>query len=125
MKLKDDKTMNLLLLTLIPLALGQQTNFDDAYNLARQGNDLMWCVTSKEELEKCQALSKAVEADQADSELAFGSYYRKILCKHFTSKDDCMKLIDEGKQTSSDIMSVDAGEVFSGGRYHYFVLLFA
>ena len=77
MKLKDDKTMNLLLLTLIPLALGQQTAFDDAYNLARQGNDLMWCVTSKEELEKCQALSKAVEATQADSELAFGSYTEK------------------------------------------------
>ena len=113
--------MNLLILTLIPLAFSQESTFDENYNLARQGNDLMWCVTSKEELEKCLALSKATQEAQEYSELAFGSYYRKILCKHFTSKDECMKLIDEGKQTSPNIMSVDAGEVFTGGRYHSLV----
>ena len=113
--------MKLLILTLISTALCQENEFEENYNLAREGKDLMWCVTSREELEKCQALSKAVQDAQDDSEFAFGSYYRKILCKHFTSKDECMKLIDEGLMTNPNIMSVDAGEVFVGGRYHSLV----
>ena len=32
-----------------------------------------------------------------------------------------MRLIDEGKVTSPNIMTVDAGEVFVGGRYHSLV----
>ena len=32
-----------------------------------------------------------------------------------------MRLIDEGKPSSPNIMSVDAGEVFVGGRYHSLV----
>ena len=32
-----------------------------------------------------------------------------------------MQLIDEGKPSSPNIMSVDAGEVFAGGRYHSLV----
>ena len=43
--------MKILILTLIGLALGQENTFDETYNLPRQGNDLMWCVTSKEEYE--------------------------------------------------------------------------
>ena len=40
---------------------------------------------------------------------------------HFQNKDECMRLIDEGKPSSPNIMSVDAGEVFVGGRYHSLV----
>ncbi len=32
-----------------------------------------------------------------------------------------MKLIDEGSKTSPNLMTVDAGEVFVGGRYHSLV----
>ena len=32
-----------------------------------------------------------------------------------------MQLIDEGKPSSPNIMAVDAGEVFAGGRYHSLV----
>ena len=94
---------------------------DSNYYLERHGNDVMFCVTSAEELQKCQELSEAVTTAQELSEFAFGSYYRKILCKQYTSKDECMKLIDEGSNTSPNVMSVDAGDVFVGGRYHSLV----
>ena len=77
---------------LMPILAQEERN----YVLERHGNDIMWCVTSKEELTKCQDLSNAVDEAQKLSEVTFGSYYRKILCKHYTSKDECMKLIDEG-----------------------------
>merc|ERR1711935_15860 len=110
---------------LVPMALaqGQTKNYD----LVRQGNDLMWCVITPEELAKCQALADAVNKAQTESEQfsdhtkGFGSHYRKILSKHYPSKDDCMKLIDEGHSKNPNIMTVDAGEVFSGGRYHSLV----
>lgn len=107
----------LTILLLLEPILAQVKNYD----IERQGNDIMWCVISKEELAKCQALAVAVNEAQRESELAFGSYYRRILCKHYTSKDECMKLIDEGSRTSPNIMTVDAGEVFVGGRYHSLV----
>ena len=98
-----------------------QLDSEDNYRLERKGNDIMWCVTSKEELAKCEALAQAVKEDQEVSELAFGSYYRNILCKQYFSKDECMKLIDDGSASSPNIMTVDAGEVFVGGRYHSLV----
>ena len=105
------------------MAQGQRKNYD----LEREGNDLMWCVITPEELAKCQALADAVNKAQTESESlsdhtkGFGSYYRRILCKHYPSKDECMKLIDEGHKKNPNIMTVDAGEVFVGGRYHSLV----
>lgn len=91
------------------------------YDLVREGNEIMWCVTSAEELAKCEAMAEAIDEDQLRSELAFGSYYRKIKCKQFSSKDECMKLIDAGTNLSPNLMTVDAGEVFVGGRYNSLV----
>ncbi len=51
----------------------------------------------------------------------FGSYYRNIKCKLYQNKDECMKLIDLSGPSNPDIMTVDAGEVFVGGRYHSLV----
>ena len=102
---------------LVPILAQEPKNYD----LERHGNDLMWCVISLEELAKCQALANAVDEAQKLSEVTFGSYYRRILCKHYTSKNECMKLIDEGLSTNPNIMTVDAGEVFVGGRYHSLV----
>ena len=81
----------------------------------------MWCVTSLEELEKCRALADAVTAENQNNPNTFGSYFRKIMCKRYTSKDECMKLIDTGSQSNPNIMTGDAGEMFEAGRYHSLV----
>lgn len=48
----------------------------------RASNELMWCVLSDEELNKCEEFARATEKDQMDTnEEAFGSYYRKVLQK--------------------------------------------
>lgn len=51
----------------------------------------------------------------------FRVYFRPIKCKQYSNKDECMRLIDENSQFHPNIMSVDAGEVFVGGRYHSLV----
>ena len=48
----------------------------------RASNELMWCVLSDEELNKCEEFARSTEKDQMDTnEEAFGSYYRKVLQK--------------------------------------------
>ena len=96
-------------------------DLDDDINVFRTGNDILWCCLSKEELAKCRAFATAVKDDNDRSDLIFGSSYRDIKCKLYQNKDECMRLIDEGKPTSPNIMAVDAGEVFAGGRYHSLV----
>ena len=45
----------------------------------RASNELMWCVLSDEELNKCEEFARSTEKDQMDTnEEAFGSYYRKV-----------------------------------------------
>jgi melanoma-associated antigen p97 len=104
-----------------PLVASGQSKAQINYAQARTGNDLMWCVISAEELAKCVAMAEAIDKAQELSDFAFGSYYRQIKCKQYFSKDECMRLIDDNSLTSPNIMSVDAGEVFVGGRYHSLV----
>lgn len=80
-------------------------------NSVNFSNNITWCTTSPEEQKKCIAFSLAVERDM----ISFGSDYKKIICKQGANKDDCMSLLD---QEHGDITSLDAGEVFIGGRYH-------
>ena len=47
--------------------------------------------------------------------------YFQIMCKRYQTKDECMKVIDENCKYRPNIMSLDAGEVFIGGRYHRLV----
>ena len=43
-------------------------------------------------------------------------------CKRYQSKDECLRLIDDASNfRNPNIMTVDAGEVFVGGRYHSLV----
>ena len=94
---------------------------EDRY-VSREGNDLMWCVLSMEEYAKCRHFAEMVEKDQMETnELAFGSYFRRVRCKRYTTRDECMKVIDFNRRNASNIMSVDSGEVFVGGRYHSLV----
>jgi len=99
----------------------QRSDLQEDYATKRKGNDLMWCVTSLEELEKCRALADAVTTENQNNPNSFGSYFRKILCKRYTSKDECMKLIDTGSLSNPNIMTGDAGEMFEAGRYHSLV----
>ena len=49
------------------------------YFYYRASNELMWCVLSDEELNKCEEFARSTEKDQMDTnEEAFGSYYRKV-----------------------------------------------
>jgi hypothetical protein len=93
----------------------------EGYELTRGLEDVMFCVLSNEELAKCQALSEAVARDHLRNEKTFGSYYRPILCKQYSSHDECMRVIDENSLQHANIMTIDAGEVFVGGRYHSLV----
>lgn len=89
------------------LFLGQTQTF----NLNQhEVKNLTWCCVSKEEEQKCLALSMAVQRDIS----AFGTDERKVVCILAANKDDCMLMIDREK---ADITLLDAGEVFIGGRY--------
>lgn len=66
---------------------------------------------SAEEQNKCIAFSLAVERDMQ----LFGPDFKRIICKQGSSKDDCMATLD---QEHGDVTTLDAGEVFVGGRYH-------
>ncbi len=90
--------------------------------VAREGNDLLWCCLSAEELRKCQNFAEAVNRDHLRSEYTFGSYYHRLKCRRFQDKDECMRLIDDTAQLENpNLMNVDAGDVFVGGRYHSLV----
>jgi len=52
----------------------------------------------------------------------FGSYYRRVLCRRFQSRDECLRLVDDPTHRANpNVMAVDAGDVFVGGRYHSLV----
>ncbi|KAK4875334.1 hypothetical protein RN001_011756 [Aquatica leii] len=72
---------------------------------------IIWCTVSNEEQQKCQNFAMAIERDK----IRVGYDYFKINCHQAFSKDECMVLLDEEKVT---LTSLDAGQVFVGGRYH-------
>ncbi|KAB0795605.1 hypothetical protein PPYR_12444 [Photinus pyralis] len=72
---------------------------------------IVWCTVSNEEQRKCQNFAMAVERDQ----IRVGYDHFKLDCHQAFNKDECMVLLDEEKVT---LTSLDAGEVFVGGRYH-------
>ncbi|XP_060530062.1 transferrin 2 isoform X3 [Cylas formicarius] len=76
--------------------------------------NIIWCTISVNETNKCTSLSKAVERDQ----IKLGRDTVKISCLQATNKDECMALLDEEKATMT---TLDAGQVFVGGRYHSLV----
>ena len=98
-----------------------QIDDEELDHQVRRDNDLMWCCLTEEELKKCRKLSRAMETDQEESDISFGSAYRKLRCKLYSTKYECMRKIDENDLTHPNIMNLDAGEVFIGGRYHSLV----
>ncbi|XP_014218149.1 melanotransferrin [Copidosoma floridanum] len=77
-------------------------------------NTATWCTTSDSEQNKCLEFARAV-----DSEIAsFRNFYISIKCKQAFNKDECMSMLDQEK---AQLTTLDAGEVFVGGRYHSLV----
>lgn len=76
------------------------------------GDDtIVWCVISPEEMLKCLNFSEAVERDKSFR----GIDYMELRCVRGSNKEECMSLLDQEKV---HVTSLDAGEVFIGGRYH-------
>lgn len=72
---------------------------------------IVWCTVSNEEQRKCQNFAMAIERDK----IRVGYDHFQLNCHQAFNKDECMVLLDEEKVT---LTSLDAGEVFVGGRYH-------
>ncbi|RZC33632.1 melanotransferrin, partial [Asbolus verrucosus] len=75
---------------------------------------IIWCTISIQEQHKCNNFAMANERDK----IRVGSDYFKIECIQAFNKDECMSLLDEEKAT---ITTLDAGEVFIGGRFNSLV----
>ncbi|KAF2363139.1 Transferrin-like domain [Trinorchestia longiramus] len=73
-----------------------------------------WCTISNAEQSKCTALAAAV----ADDYIAFASTHTTLQCIQTSNHDECMRSIDNDE---ADIVSLDANEIFLGGRYHSLV----
>lgn len=77
-------------------------------------NTAVWCTVSEIEQKKCELFSQAI-----DTEITrFGNNYISIKCLQAFNKDECMALLDQEK---AHLTTLDAGEVFVGGRYHSLV----
>ncbi|XP_011142165.1 melanotransferrin [Harpegnathos saltator] len=74
-------------------------------------NTIVWCTVSEAEQNKCEAFSKAVEREKS----FFNYDYMIVQCKQAFNKDECMTMLD---YENAHITTLDAGEVFTGGRYH-------
>ena len=77
-------------------------------------NTAIWCITSEGEQRKCEAFSSAVDREISN----FRNYYISIKCLRAFNKEECMALLDKEK---AHMTSLDAGDVFVGGRYHSLV----
>ncbi|KAK9877031.1 hypothetical protein WA026_016058 [Henosepilachna vigintioctopunctata] len=75
---------------------------------------LRWCTISFYEQEKCQRFANVTAIDR----ISVGYNYFNVSCVQASSKDECIKKIDEGTAT---LTTLDAGELFSAGRYHSLV----
>ncbi|XP_012527249.1 melanotransferrin [Monomorium pharaonis] len=80
----------------------------------RLNNTITWCTVSESEQNKCTAFSRAVDREIG----SFGYSYFSLKCKQAFNKEECMSMLDHEE---AQITTLDAGEVFIGGRYHSLV----
>lgn len=86
-------------------------SFAEDFSSAPNDERLVWCTVNQEEQWKCQNLTRAVE----QTSHIYGKIKFKLECKSGFNKDECMTLLD---REDAHITTLDAGEVFVGGRYH-------
>ncbi|XP_037721425.1 melanotransferrin [Drosophila subpulchrella] len=72
---------------------------------------IIWCTKSQAEQYKCQNLTVAIERDRA----LFDEVFLNLTCFMAYSADECIHHIDREK---AHITSLDAGDVFTAGRYN-------
>uniref|UniRef100_A0AAR5PBB6 Transferrin-like domain-containing protein n=1 Tax=Dendroctonus ponderosae TaxID=77166 RepID=A0AAR5PBB6_DENPD len=75
---------------------------------------IIWCTINLNETKKCEAFVQANERDQ----IRVGYDTAKIECSQASNKDECMLMLDQEKATMT---TLDAGEMYVGGRYHSLV----
>ncbi|XP_011195996.1 melanotransferrin [Zeugodacus cucurbitae] len=84
------------------------------YEYERQVKNMIWCTKSLEEQYKCQNLTVAIERDRA----IFDDAYLNLTCFLGYSADECIHHIDHEK---AHVTTLDAGDVFTAGRYNSLV----
>ncbi|CAI6351931.1 unnamed protein product [Macrosiphum euphorbiae] len=75
-------------------------------------NCITWCTLNVQEQSKCLNLSAAIDRDRQRFE---PQDFMELVCKPGLNKDDCMMKLENN---AADILSLDAGEVYVGGRYN-------
>ncbi|XP_060652548.1 transferrin 2 [Drosophila nasuta] len=88
-------------------------NAQHHYNEHKTKN-IIWCTKSLEEQYKCQNLTVAIERDFQ----LFDEAYLNLTCFRAYSADECIRALDREK---AHITSLDAGDVFTAGRYNSLV----
>lgn len=76
----------------------------------------MWCTKGQEEQYKCLNLTAAIEYDRA----LFDDTILKLKCFMAYSADECIHHVD---REHAHITTLDAGDVFTAGRYNSLVPL--
>ncbi|EDV97400.1 melanotransferrin [Drosophila grimshawi] len=74
-------------------------------------SNVIWCTKGLEEQFKCQNLTVAIERDRA----LFDDVFLNLTCLMAYSADECIHNLDREK---AHITSLDAGDVFTAGRYN-------
>lgn len=75
---------------------------------------LIWCTTSKAELYKCGNFTVALERDRA----LFDEHFLNVSCVLARDSEECVLRID---RETAHMTSLDAGGVFSAGRFNSLV----
>lgn len=75
---------------------------------------MIWCTKGQEEQYKCLNLTVAIERDRA----LFDDALLNLTCFMAYSADECIHHIDREK---AHITTLDAGDVFTAGRYNSLV----
>nr|AGL91667.1 transferrin 2 [Bactrocera dorsalis] len=103
-----------LLSIFIFLLQGKDIDAQHHYENERQVKNIIWCTKSLEEQYKCQNLTVAIERDRA----LFDDAYLNLTCFLGYSADECIHHIDHEK---AHVTTLDAGDVFTAGRYNSLV----
>ncbi|XP_034483678.1 melanotransferrin [Drosophila innubila] len=74
-------------------------------------SNIIWCTKSIEEQYKCQNLTVAIERDRA----LFDDVFLNLTCHMAYSAEECIHHLDREK---AHITTLDAGDVFTAGRYN-------
>uniref|UniRef100_A0A1B6GPN2 Transferrin-like domain-containing protein n=1 Tax=Cuerna arida TaxID=1464854 RepID=A0A1B6GPN2_9HEMI len=105
-----DRTNLILCLVLITVFILSQCSAQNKI-IDMDDDSVIWCAVSAEEMAKCQNFSEAVQRNKD----FIGRDYLELKCVRGFNKEECMTLLDQEK---AHLTTLDAGDVFVGGRYH-------